>query len=145
MKSLPAIFALLMASFATAQPGVADKRQLVELPAPMAQHMLANMRDHLQSLVEIQKALGAGNFDVAAGVAEKRLGMSSLDAHGAAHMAAFMPKGMQDSGTQMHRAASRFALVAQEAGAGGSPLRPMQALAAVTEQCVACHAAYRVH
>lgn len=48
-------------------------------------------------------------FDKAASIAETRLGMRSLALHGAAHIAPLMPQGMQDIGTQMHRAASRFA------------------------------------
>ncbi len=122
-----------------------DPRQLVALPAPMTQHMLSNMRDHLLALTEIQRALGAGAYQRAADVAEQRIGLSSLEAHGAAHMAAFMPQPMQDIGTQMHRAASRFALVAQETGADGNVARAVTALSSVTEQCVACHTAYRAH
>jgi hypothetical protein len=122
-----------------------DARTLVKLPPPMAEHMLANMRDHLGAINEIQSALGTGEFQRASDIAERRLGLSSLAAHGAAHMAPFMPGGMQEIGTQMHKAASRFALTAQEAGAGGSLGPAVTALAAVTAQCVACHAAYRAH
>lgn len=122
-----------------------DPRELVEMPAPMVQHMLSNMRDHLMALTEIQRALGAAEYQHAGEIAEQRIGLSSLDAHGAAHMAPFMPKAMQEIGTQMHRAASRFALVAQETGADGNTARAVGALAKVTEQCVACHAAYRAH
>ena len=39
---------------------------------------------------------------------------------GAAHMAPYMPKPMQDIGTQMHRAASRFSRTAQEAVVKGN-------------------------
>lgn len=122
-----------------------DPRALVEMPAPMVQHMLSNMRDHLVALTEIQRALGAAEYQKAGEIAEQRIGLSSLDAHGAAHMAPFMPKPMQEIGSQMHRAASRFVLVAQETGADGNTARAVGALAKVTEQCVACHAAYRVH
>jgi hypothetical protein len=142
--------ALLLSSVALAccisvAAKAADSRQLVEMPAPMVQHMLSNMRDHLAALAEIQRALGAGEYQRASEVAEKRIGLSSLDAHGASHMAPYMPKPMQDIGTEMHRAASRFALVAQDAGADGSAAKAIGALAKVTEQCVACHAAYRAH
>ena len=122
-----------------------DARQLVKMPAPMTQHMLANMRDHLLALTQIQSALGAGAYDRAAQIAEQRIGLSSLESHGAAHMASFMPKAMQDIGTNMHKAASQFALIAQETGADGNVQRSVAALARVTEQCVACHQAYRAH
>jgi len=107
----------LFAALSLALPAVAgvaddkpaDPRTLVDMPAPMRQHMLGNMRDHLLALAQIQQALGRGAYDQAADIAEQRIGMSSLAAHGAAHMAPLMPQPMQDIGTQMHRAASRFA------------------------------------
>ncbi|HET7403053.1 MAG TPA: hypothetical protein VFJ62_14760 [Usitatibacter sp.] len=123
----------------------ADSRERVEFPAPMREHTLANMRDHLMALQEINLALARNDFERAASVAEQRLGMSSLEAHGAAHLAAFMPKPMQDIGTQMHRAASRFAVEAQDASASNDLKPALAALGAVMQQCVACHAAYRLH
>lgn len=60
-------------------------------------------------------------------------------------MAPFMPKPMQDIGTQMHKAASQFALVAQDSSADGNALRAVGALSDITRQCVACHSAYRAH
>ena len=120
-----------------------DMRQLVELPDMMRDHMLGNMRDHLAAMMEIQDALAAGAFDQAADLAETRIGMSSLEAHHASHMAPYMPKQMQEIGTQMHRAASQFALVAKETAVDGNIKRAVGALAKITQQCVACHAAYR--
>lgn len=124
---------------------VDDTRQLVNLPAPMAQHMLSNMRDHLLAITEIQRAIGSGEYQIAADIAERRIGLSSLQSHGASHMAPFMPKPMQDIGTQMHKAASQFALAAENAGADGNVNRAVTALSKITEQCVACHSAYRAH
>ncbi len=117
-----------------------DSRQLVELPPMMQQHMLSNMRNHLESINLILKYLGSDEMDKAADVAEQRLGMSSLDTHGASHMVKFMPEGMRKAGTNMHRKASRFALKAQE----GELLPAYRALTEVTSACVACHAAYRI-
>ncbi len=123
----------------------ADARQRVALPDAMRIHTLANTRDHLLALEEIDEALAANAFDRAASIAEQRLGLSSLELHGAAHIAPYMPQAMQDMGTQMHRAASRFAVNAQNASVSNN-LRPASpALAAVMRQCVACHAAYRLH
>lgn len=122
----------------------ADTRQAIELPAMMREHMLANMRDHLSALAEIQAALGAGRYEQAAEAAEQRIGMSSLERHGASHMAPYMPKAMQDIGTNMHSAASRFARTAQEAAVAREPARAIGALAEVTQQCVACHARFRL-
>ena len=126
-----------------AQSGAADQdtSTKVDMPDMMKTHMLGDMRDHLQALNEIQAALAKGKFDKAADIAEARIGMSSLIAHDASHMAPFMPKGMQDIGTEMHHAASRFAMTAME----GDLSRSLDALSKVTEQCVACHMSYRVN
>ena len=106
----------------------------------MQQHMLSNMRDHLTALNEILVNMAKGDLDKAAEVAESRLGMSSLESHGASHMARFMPDGMRQAGTSMHRSASRFALKAQE----GEELPAYSALTKITSACVACHASYRI-
>lgn len=117
-----------------------DKRELVKFPQMMQNHMMSNMRDHLAAVNEIQINLADGEMNKAADIAEQRLGMSSLDNHGAHHMAQMMPEGMQKIGTEMHRAASRFALKAQE----GDLVPALKALSEVTSACVACHAAYKV-
>lgn len=111
----------------------------------MRLHTVANMRDHLLALQEINLALSKSQFDKAAGIAETRLGMSSLEAHGASHIAAYMPPAMQDIGTSMHKAASRFAIEAQNASAANDVRPALGALATVMQYCVACHAAYRLH
>ncbi len=117
-----------------------ESRQLVEMPPMMQEHMMGNMRDHLAAINEILLHMGSGQLDQAAEIAESRLGMSSLQAHGASHMAGFMPEGMRSAGTRMHRAASRFALKTQE----GELLPAYRALSEITTACVACHAGYRI-
>lgn len=117
-----------------------DPRQLVQLPEMMQQHMMSNMRDHLAAINEILINLANGELDKAAEVAEYRLGMSSLKSHGASHLAKFMPEKMRQAGTSMHRAASRFALKAEE----GELLPAYNMLSEVTSTCVACHSGYRI-
>jgi cytochrome c556 len=73
--------------------------------------------------------------------------MSSLSLHGAAHLSKFMPEAMREIGTQMHRAASRFVIVAQDAEL--NPGREAQrnvyrALQEITQNCNACHRSYRI-
>ena len=83
-------------------PGTAlgsDTRQFVRFPSELREHTLANMRDHLLALQEIQQALAQKREDKAARIAEERLGMSSLTLHGAHEIAKYMPQGMQDAGT----------------------------------------------
>ena len=139
-KTFNKVAACLLALTANAALGAEDTRQLVELPPMMQEHMLSNMRDHLTSLHEILLHLEKGELDQAAEVAETRLGMSSLKLHGASHLAKFMPKGMQQAGTSMHQAASRFALKAQE----GEPLAAYRMLTEITSACTGCHNAYRI-
>jgi len=117
-----------------------DQREFVQLPPMMQEHLLSNMRDHLVALNEVLSKMAVGDLDGAAQIAEWRLGMSSLESHGASHMSKFMPEGMRQAGTVMHREASRFALKAQE----GDALPAYRALSAVTAACVACHSAYRI-
>jgi hypothetical protein len=124
-----------------------DTRQFVHLAAPMQEHMLSNMRDHLATLNEIIGDVANGKYDAAAKIAEARLGMSSLSLHGAAHLAPYLPKPMQDIGTSMHHAASRLVIVLQNAAVTptADAMRDInRALYAVTTACEACHAGYRV-
>ena len=138
------IRSLILVALVTGLPGTSassnDTRVLVELPEMMQQHMLSNMRDHLAAINEILVYLGNDELDKAAEIAEYRLGMSSLGSHGASHMARFMPEGMRQAGTAMHKAASRFALKAQE----GEPLAAYKVLSEITAACVACHSGYKV-
>jgi len=141
VKLLQSVVATLFVLFASnTSTADDDPRQLVDLPKMMQQHMLSNMRDHLAAINEILIHMAKGEFEQAAQISETRLGMSSLELHGASHMAKFMPEGMRKAGTGMHRAASRFARKAQE----GAVLPAYGALSEITSACVACHAAYRI-
>ena len=135
---------LLLSVLITYQPANSiasnDTRVLVELPEMMQQHMLSSMRDHLKAIHEILTYLGEGELEKAAETAEYRLGMSTLESHGARHMAQFMPEGMRQAGTAMHKAASRFALKAQEIDV----VPAYKALSDVTSACIACHSGYRI-
>jgi hypothetical protein len=111
----------------------------------MKDHMMENMRDHLLALQTITQLLSAQQYDAAADTAEQRLGMSSLDSHGASHMGKLMPKEMGAIGTEMHRTASRFAVTARDAAVDGGLQKAFGALSIVMQQCVACHAAYKIH
>ena len=117
-----------------------DNRTLVDFPPPMQAHMLANMRDHLAALAEVNTLAAAGRWDEAADVVEHRIGMSSLEAHGASHMAPLMPEGMRELGTAMHRSASRLARTLQEA----EPQAALEATGELMSRCHACHSSYRL-
>ncbi len=124
-----------------------DPRQPVALPAPMQEYMLANMRDHLETLNTVIGDVADAKFDAASKLLEERLGMSSLPLYHAAEMAPYFPQLMQDAGTSMHHAASRLAIALQDASVSqtfGSMREVNAALHDVTSACVACHAAYRL-
>lgn len=141
MKKISLLAAFILVTFISSSSNAdTDKRQLVQLPEIMQQHMMANMRDHLATINKILFNLGNGEMDKAAEIAEQRLGMSSLETHGASHMAKFMPEGMRTAGTNMHKTASRFALKAQE----GELLPAYKMLTELTSTCVACHSGYRI-
>lgn len=141
MSKKPHIIVPILLVFASSI-SIADEtsRQLVELPEMMQQHMMSNMRDHLMALNEMLITMAKGDLDQAADIAESRIGMSSLESHGASHISGFMPEGMRQAGTGMHRAASRFALTAQE----GDALQSYNALSEITSACVTCHSGYRI-
>ena len=121
-----------------------DNRVAVDFPAPMKEHILTNMRDHLQTISLIQEAMGTGQYDKAAQLAEDRLGMNALKLHGAYENSKFMPKGMQEAGTAMHRNASKFAIEVQNTAATGNIKPALIALGNTTQACVACHAGYKL-
>ena len=154
LLAIPAIAMLLAGTVAAQQHGhhghmnhgapAADTREFVKFPPALVEHTMTNMRDHLLALQQIGEALANSEPDKAAKIAEQRLGMSSLPLHGADEVAKYMPKGMQDAGTAMHKAASRFAIEAQNAGVTGELKPALGALAEVTAACVGCHAGYRL-
>jgi cytochrome c556 len=135
--TIPALLVGVMLSAAAA----ADERVPVDLPPMMREHMLANMREHLEVLAQAQGLAAKESWDPAAQLVENRLGMSSLESHGASHMAQHMPPAMGELGSEMHRAASRLSRVLQEA----DPMRVLAGFAEVLERCQACHRAFRIH
>lgn len=142
-RSFVLLAALLAASPALAQ----DTREMVVMPAPMQEHMMASMRDHLEVLNEILADVAAERYTEAGNKAEARLGMSSFALHGSDHMRHYMPKGMQEAGGALHRAASRFQLAAQDADLDRSydGMRKLTgALSEMTAACASCHAGYRI-
>ncbi|MCG6862499.1 MAG: hypothetical protein LJE70_14655 [Chromatiaceae bacterium] len=143
-RPLLALLVPLLISAAAQTVPAEDTRQRVELPPPMQDHMLANMRDHLLALEAITRQLAVGEYEAAAETAEGRLGMSAMQAHGAAHIAPFMPEPMRAIGVAMHRAASRFAVTARDAEVTGDLGAAFGALSQVMQQCVACHEGFRV-
>lgn len=133
--------ALVMLSGLITFAAVAEEtRTPIDFPPPMQAHMLSNMRDHLAALSEANELAAAGRWDEAADAVETRIGMSSMEAHGAAHMAPLMPPAMRAYGNDMHQAASRLARTLQEA----DPMAVMAGMGDLLKRCNACHDNYRL-
>jgi hypothetical protein len=131
---------LLLGILLPATTPAEDARTPVDFPPPMQAHLLANMRDHLAALAEANSLAAAQRWDEAAETIERRIGMSSLEAHGASHMAPLMPEGMRELGSAMHRSASRLARTLQEA----DPAAALAAMGELLTRCHACHSGYRL-
>ncbi len=139
---------------------VADSRVLLKFPPQMRAHMLNNMRDHLATIDGILRALASDNYDGAAKLAVDHLGLDSpfsaackpRPANAGAPaprsmdemMRMYMPARMRTIGLAMHTAASDFAVVAAHAAATHDSKAAVEALSRVTQNCVACHASYRL-
>jgi hypothetical protein len=121
-----------------------DIRQPVKFPEALRVQTLANMRDHFQVQGKVQALLSAGAFDRACDLAQSRLGMASLRMHGSHEVGDYMPQGLQDAGTAMHRTASQSARVATDASANEGLKAPLKASSAVAHFCVACRAGHRL-
>lgn len=144
-----------------------DQREILNFPPEMQTNFLANMRDHLQTLNEVLQAMAGGDYAGASRVAAERLGLDSPSAAGckpsdkpaaapAAQskpaasmsmdemMALYMPEAMRGVGLAMHTSASEFATAAAQAATTKDNAAVLAALSRVTENCVACHSAYRL-
>jgi hypothetical protein len=139
-------YCIVLVSIMVTLPSIAsDTRMRVDFPPKMQEHMLANMRDHLLAIQTITQQLSMQQYDAAADTAEHRLGMSAMDSHGSKHMGKLMPETMAVIGTNMHHAASQFAITARDAEIDGGLEKAFGALSEVMQQCVACHNGFKVH
>ncbi len=146
MKTLPAL--LLFATFsASAAPNLIAERSEVPIPKAMQADFLANMRDHLFAISEIQADLAKGDFKSAGETASNRLGLNASSSASCRPgemkgFAKYMPKQMHKAGFAMHSAADDFA---EEMKKPAPDYRnALQSLAKITSACVACHAHFRL-
>ena len=156
---MPAGTGSTMTGHGHADMSLPDARALVNFPPQMRTHMLGNMRDHVQTLDGILQALGTANYEDAAKIAVEHLGLDSPSAAACKPkpasaapapgsmdemMALYMPEQMRAIGLAMHTSASEFAIVAARAAATHDAKSAVEALSRVTQNCVACHAGYRL-
>lgn len=157
---MPAAAASSMPGPGHADMSPVDGRELVNFPSMMRTHMLGNMRDHVRTLDGILQALGSADYDGAAKIAVEHLGLdlpsaaackprpanAAPPAQGSMDemMALYMPEPMRAIGLAMHTSASEFAVVASRAATTHDAKAAVEALSRVTQNCVACHAGYRL-
>ena len=131
-----------------------DERTPLDFPPMARAHLIGNMRSHFLALQAILSALSKGDGPEAAKIARDKLGLESSNAAAcmrpkegmsdmAAMMAHHMPEQMRALGLTMHESASAFADVAEKASPGADLKPALAALAQVTQNCAACHAAYK--
>jgi len=142
-RHIPFPALLLLPALAMGAPET-DTRQIIDVPGPIREQILVNMRDHLLAIQQIAAELAQDHFDAAADLAEERLGMTAMQRHGGHEIARYMPDGMRATATAMHHAGSRLAIVARDAAVTTDPAGSIAALSNVMAQCVACHSGYRM-
>lgn len=144
--------------------GASPARTAVALPPMLHDQFLANMRDHLSAISEIQAALAEGDFGKAAEISRRRLGLGAASsaacrmsgmqtrmpgeagASGSDNsmLSKFMPEAMHRAGFKMHSAADQFAEDAEKAAPARDYRMAMESLSRVTKQCVACHSSFKL-
>ena len=124
-----------------------DTRTLIELPTDIEAKMLVNMRDHIRALDDIIHSVEVGDYEKAEGIAESRLGWSSLVRQGDQEVADHWPEPMQAMANKMYDAGSNFVIVAQNASVEDSKesyKKVISALGQMTSACRSCHEVYRL-
>lgn len=142
--ALAALAALGLASLAAwarleaAEPAP-DARQPVTLPAAARSKVLTEMRGMLESLSLVLQALARNDLP-AAGRAARAAGMAAAS-EVAPEVRQRLPQPFLQLGMQTHRA---FDALADQITAGAAPDEALRSAAALTGNCVACHATYRL-
>jgi cytochrome c556 len=134
---------LLFVILASACPGAGqqptDARQRVVVAAPARDKILAEMRDMLGALHGVLRALSVGD-PAAAEQAARSAGMGvAVDVR--PEVRAQLPPSFLQLGMQTHRA---FDALADQLRAGASREEALKSIVALTGNCVACHATYRL-
>jgi hypothetical protein len=131
----------LLAGGASAQPGApgADTRQRLVLPAAGRNTVLAEMRRMLESVNAILQGVLADDRP-AIGKAARAAGVA-MAADVDPQMMQALPPPFRQLGMQTHRG---FDALADRIEAGGTRDGALADLARITNNCVACHAIYRL-
>lgn len=138
---LPALL-LSVAACATPEPPAAestDVRQRLELPAPLRDKVLLEMRLMLEAMNGILSGVTVGD-PTAVAAAARGAGMA-MAADVDPDIKSRLPEEFLKLGMSTHKA---FDQLADRLEAGGTIDGALEDLAKVTGNCVACHATYRL-
>ena len=135
------LFLVLLITNSTVKSQEVDPRVLVSIPEESLQLMRKDMIGLLSALTEIMQSLSTGDFEIAASIAENRMGKSAMGKHRGSGMGPgrFMPIPMRNIAWGLHDSASEFAKVAIK----GDAKQAYIALNQVISHCSACHNTYR--
>jgi hypothetical protein len=133
--------AALLAGAASAPPpsSATDTRQRLALPAAARDMVLAEMRRMLESVNAILQGLVSG--DQAAVEAAARASGMTMAVDVDPRVMSALPAPFRELGMQTHRG---FDALADQVKAGGAREDTLRGLAQITNNCVACHAIYRL-
>ena len=116
--------------------GTADSRTSLNLPAPMAQHQLSNMREHVEAIKSIVGLMAENKFEDASKVAHAKLGLTP-EMQSMCSM--FGGEKFKTIGLAFHKSGDDLGDALQTKDMNAS----LRALNQTMGYCVACHATYR--
>jgi hypothetical protein len=141
MRSVIAAAALALMALAAPVAAIEDARISVDAPPEVKARFLARMRTHMNTLNDVIQLMAAGKVREAGAHARKELAVGK-----ALGVEQEMPPVFSVVLLDLHRAAEEFASIAEGPeppdAAGWAKLT--NALAKITTQCNACHAAFRI-
>lgn len=130
---------ILALAWPSAGQQATDSRQRVLVAAPVRDKILAEMRHMLGALHGVLRALSTRD-PTSAEKAARSAGMA-VAADVRPEIRAQLPPAFVQLGTQTHRA---FDALADQLRGGASGEEVVKSIAALTGNCVACHATYRL-
>ena len=116
-----------------------DGRTAILLPPTERDLVLGEMRAFLEAVQKISAALPEGDLAAAASAARKVGGAAQQGVP--ASLVAHLPLAFKRLGFDTHR---RFDQLAMNAEQFGDPAQTQRELATLMNNCIACHAAYRI-
>ncbi len=117
-----------------------DSRQKLDLSKEKQQQLTKNMRSHLSVLNQLLIYLNNNQLQLAAELAEAKLGRHSNILDPSTTQEKNMTSEMAQVKIRMHQTASNFSQVIMK----GDILEGYKALQQISTACEACHLAYRV-